>query len=271
MSVDVPVPVPFRPSSRDGVSPPLAPDLEAARHVQQHLFPRQLPRLPGWDCAAVCRPARVVAGDYYDLFEVAPGQIAVALGDVAGKGLGPALVMAGLHAWVRSRLPHRAADLPGLAAGLNRYLLASTPDDLFVTLFLGVLDGDTGRLRYVNAGHPAPLVLAGTEPERLTAGGTILGMMSKAPYDEGRTLMAPGSVLALFSDGLTEAAAPDGRRFGERRVVEVLRAARREAAAVVVARLLEAAEPFQGPAGPADDVSLVVVRWEDGPARIFLK
>src|SRR5215831_7641241 len=100
-------------------------DLEEARRVQQRLFPRELPRLPGWDVAAAWWPARVVAGDYYDLFAVGPGHVAVALGDVAGKGLGPALVMAGLRAVVRSRLPDRAADLAGLLQELNDYLLAT--------------------------------------------------------------------------------------------------------------------------------------------------
>jgi sigma-B regulation protein RsbU (phosphoserine phosphatase) len=260
MSLDLPVPVRLRPSL-DGVRLHPGSDLEAARRVQQHLFPRQLPHLRGWDLAAVCQPAGIVAGDYYDLFEVTPGHVAVALGDVAGKGLGPALVMAGLHAWIRSRLPHRAADIPGLVGDLNQYLLASTPDDLFVTLFLAVLDGDTGCLRYVNAGHPGPALLAGTgmEADRLTAGGTVLGVVPGAGYEEGHAVLAPGSVLALFSDGLTEAANADGQQFGEHRVVEVLATARHEPAGVIVTRVREAVERFHGPADLADDLSLVVV------------
>jgi sigma-B regulation protein RsbU (phosphoserine phosphatase) len=181
---------------------------------------------------------------------------------VAGKGLGPALVMAGLHAWVRSRLPHRTADLPGLVGDLNSYLLASTPDDLFVSLFLAVLDGGTGCLRYVNAGHPGPILLAetGREADRLTAGGTVLGAIPGAGYEEGRAALAPGSVLALFSDGLTEAASVQGRQFGDQRVLEVLRAARHAPADEIVTRLQGAVERFQGPAARADDLSLVIVR-----------
>src|SRR5262249_62072222 len=123
---------------------------EAAWTAQQNLFPRQLPAAPGWEFAAACRPARAVAGDYYDLFKAAPGRLAVALGDVAGKGLGPALVMAGLHALVRCRLSQMSDRLPALVEELNPYLLGSTPADLFVTLFLAVLDAPTGRLRYVH-------------------------------------------------------------------------------------------------------------------------
>jgi hypothetical protein len=125
MSLDIPVtprcaPIP----GRDGAGPSVH-ELGTARLVQQHLFPRALPRVPGWDWAGLCRPARAVAGDYYDLFEAAPGQVAVALGDVSGKGLGPALIMASLHALVRSRVPDRLADLPGLVAELDRYLWAT--------------------------------------------------------------------------------------------------------------------------------------------------
>src|SRR5262249_11090501 len=102
-------------------------DLEHAREVQQRLFHRRLPGVPGWECAALCRPARIVSGDYHDLFEVAPDHLAVALGDVAGKGLGPALVMAGLHALIRSDLVCPDVNLGNLVEGLNRYLLDSTP------------------------------------------------------------------------------------------------------------------------------------------------
>src|SRR5262249_32456380 len=133
-------------------------DLAAAWQVQQNLFPRELPSAPGWEFAALCRPARTVAGDYYDLFETAPGRIAVALGDVSGKGLGPALVMVGLRALVRCRLPRRGGNLAGLMEEINGYLLATTPEDMFVTLFLAFLDVRTGQLGFVNGGHPPPLV-----------------------------------------------------------------------------------------------------------------
>jgi sigma-B regulation protein RsbU (phosphoserine phosphatase) len=244
-------------------------DLEAGRQAQERLFPAELPRVPGWDFAAVCRPARVVAGDYYDLFEAGPGQVALAVGDVAGKGLGPALVMAGLHAWIRCLLPPRTADLPGVMAELNRHLLASTPPDLFVSLFLAVLDVRAGRLDYANGGHPAPVALAGpgVRPVRLTEGGAVLGILPEVHYAARQIDLGPGSVLALFSDGVTEAASPGGELFRERRVLEALQAARSLPAAAALARILDGVERFAGPAGPADDLSLVIVRREsDGPS-----
>jgi sigma-B regulation protein RsbU (phosphoserine phosphatase) len=262
MSLGIPVTPQF--ALTPGQNGPGSPfyELETARHVQQHLFPRDLPCVPGWDWAGRCRPARAVAGDYYDLFEAAPGHVAVALGDVSGKGLGPALIMVSLHALVRSRLPHRLADLPGLVAELDRYLRALTPEAMFVTLFLGVLDVRTGRLRYVNAGHPAPFLFEGQvgEARRLSAGGTVLGILPGADWEEGAADLGRGSVLALFSDGISDAENGDGARFGEARVGAALRASGALPAAAVLERLLEAVARFTGSAEPADDLSLVVIR-----------
>jgi sigma-B regulation protein RsbU (phosphoserine phosphatase) len=241
-------------------------DLEEARQVQRGLFPSALPTLPGWDCAGLCRPARVVAGDYYDLFEAAPGRLAVVLGDVAGKGLGPALVMAALHALVRSRLRPLRDDLPGLIREINFYLLATTPPDMFVTLFLAVLDLSTGRLDYVNGGHPHPLALAGpgAEPVRLAAGGPLLGVLPEVHYEPGRIDLGPGSSLALYSDGVTEALGPGGERFQERRLLEVLRATPSAPAATTLTQVVAAVERFTGAAGPQDDVTLLLLRRPAG-------
>jgi sigma-B regulation protein RsbU (phosphoserine phosphatase) len=248
------------PPGRDGVRATFQ-DLETARYVQQHLFPRNLPRVPGWEWAALCRPAREVAGDYYDLFEAAPGQVGVALGDVSGKGLGPALIMASLHTLVRSRLPQRLTDLTGLMAELDDYLVAITPEDMFVTLFLGVLDVRTDQLHYVNAGHPAPFLIGGQDGEarRLGVGGTILGILPDTAYEEGAAHLGPGSVLTLFSDGIIEAENGRGERFGEGRVGTLLRASPPSSPQAVLERLLEAVASFTGPAQQADDLSLVVV------------
>jgi sigma-B regulation protein RsbU (phosphoserine phosphatase) len=237
--------------------------LETARRVQQHLFPRELPRPAGWDVAAAWRPAQVVAGDYLDVWWLGAEHLALVLGDVAGKGFGPALVMAGLRALVRSRLPHRSHDLGGLTRELNDYLLASTPDDLFVTLFLGVLEVSTGRLRYVNAGHPPPVLLAcpaAGEVRRCTLGGALLGVCPEEDFEEGQVRLEPGSLLALFSDGITEASDRDGEQFHERRIVETLRGANGDASARLLARLLEGLERFTAGKDQEDDISLILLR-----------
>jgi sigma-B regulation protein RsbU (phosphoserine phosphatase) len=237
-----------------------SPEMELARQVQQHLFPRQLPHAPRWEFAGVCRPARRVAGDYYDLFDIGSGRVAVAVGDVSGKGLGPALVASALHALIRSRLPMCADNLSSLADAANRYLLASTPDDLFVTLFVGVLDVTTGRLRYVNAGHPAPLLLPDGEPQvvELDRGGPPLGILPDAVHEEGHVMLPPGALLAVFSDGLTEARRENGEPFQTWRVATAMRDSRPLSARAALTRVLEEVAEFAGEAD-RDDVTLVVV------------
>jgi sigma-B regulation protein RsbU (phosphoserine phosphatase) len=237
-------------------------DLEMAWQVQQRLFPRALPAPPGWEFAAACRPARIVSGDYYDLFEVLPGQIAFALGDVSGKGFGAALVMAGLHALIRTRLPHRTTDLGALVEEINAYLLATTPPDLFVTLFLGLLDTFTGQLRYVNAGHPRPVLLRGTggEVTRLAEGGTVAGILAESCYGEGQAELGTEGLLAVFSDGITEATNESGVLFREQGVLDVLHASGLSSAAVILTQLLETVDRFMDGVEPVDDISLIIVR-----------
>jgi sigma-B regulation protein RsbU (phosphoserine phosphatase) len=243
-------------------------DLQEARRVQQHLLPRCMPKLPGWDLAAACQPARVVSGDYHDLFQLEPGRVALALGDVSGKGLGPALVMAGLRALIRSRLPQQATDLTGLMAELNAYLLATTPDDMFVTLFLAVLDGSTGRMRYANAGHLPPLLLDDTDdPAWFGDGGTVLGAFPDVCFQEGQVQLGPGSLFALVSDGITEARDSAGRMFQTRRVVESLRAAEGKPATAALAHLLEAVDQFRRAGEQGDDVSVLLLRRLGGGYR----
>ena len=237
-------------------------DLKDASRVQRGLFPGKRLRARGWDFAARCRPARLVAGDCHDLFEAAPGRVAVVLGDVSGKGVAAGLVSACLQAFVRGRLPQRPDDLPGLVAELNDYLLAATPEDMFATLFVGLLELRTGRLRYVNAGHPAPVLLgeSGGEPVRLREGGTVLGVLPSTPFEEETTTLGPNELLATFSDGITEATDGAGQRFRERRVLAALDQARGLSARRTLTRLLKAVAAFAGPDGPADDLSAVIVR-----------
>jgi phosphoserine phosphatase RsbU/P len=248
----------------DGAAIWYSPDLEEARRVQQRLFPRNLPALPGWDLVAACRPARMVAGDYYDVFPLGRDQVVLTLGDVAGKGLGPALVMAGLRAVLHSLMPHRSDDLLGVMGELNDYLLDTTPDEMFVSLFLSILDVPTGRLRYANAGHIPPLVLAAGEPMPFTMGGPLLGIIPGADFEEGEVTLNQGSLLALYSDGVTEAMNEAGRMFHQRRVVASLRAGRSMPVIKSLEHLLKAVEQFRGKSEPPDDISIILLRrWDE--------
>jgi sigma-B regulation protein RsbU (phosphoserine phosphatase) len=206
----------------------------------------------------------MVAGDYYDVFQVGPERVALTLGDVAGKGLGPALVMAGLRAVLHSLMPHRGDDLLGVMGELNDYLLDTTPDEMFVSLFLAVLDVPTGRLRYANAGHIPPLVMAAGDPMPFTTGGPLLGIIPGADFEEGEVTLKPGSLLALYSDGVIEAMNEAGRMFNQRRVVASLRAGRGLPVIQSLGRLLEAVEEFRGKSEPTDDISVILLRrWDD--------
>ncbi len=237
-------------------------DIEIARRVQQSLFPRNLPQVPGWEFAGLCRPARAVGGDYYDVFEVGQGQIAVALGDVSGKGLGASLLMANLHALMRSRLPHRIGDLSTLMSELNEELVISTPGSMFVTLFVGVVDTASGVLRYANAGHPPPmLVRAGREsPVAMTEAGMMAGMISGATFPAAEAVVASGESVVIYSDGVTEAMDGEGGMFDEEGLVSALGMDCGASAESLLTRVLDAVDGFVAGAEQADDISLVVVR-----------
>jgi sigma-B regulation protein RsbU (phosphoserine phosphatase) len=238
-------------------------ELEIARRVQQDLFPTDVPSVPGWDIAALCRPARAVGGDYVDVFALGPDRIAFAVGDVSGKGAGPALLMAGVHATIRSRLPQEPDDLVGLMTALNRHLIESSAPEMFITLFLGVLEVRSGEIRYVNGGHPGPLLVrpdAGViRPE---TAGLVVGCIPDSVFPEGRTTLEPGGHLYVFSDGVTEALDEAGDMFDEPRLEEVVRRAAGLSAREALDRVLGSVEAFAGAREQADDISLVVIRRE---------
>jgi sigma-B regulation protein RsbU (phosphoserine phosphatase) len=238
----------------------LAREVEIARDVQRNLFPRELPRVPGWEVAAVCRPARTVAGDYYDVMLGADGALGLALGDVSGKGVGASLLSAGLHAMVRGRLPAPACDLARLLEDLNTHLVESSAEGMFATLVVARIDPSSGRMAYANAGHPPALLMGAAGGRWLDDGGPLAGVIPRARYAPGELSLVPGDLLVIYSDGVTEAARPGGEMFGEQRLLEALRCARDLPAAEVLSRLLEAVEGFAGAEEPADDISVIVVR-----------
>jgi sigma-B regulation protein RsbU (phosphoserine phosphatase) len=239
----------------------LAREVEIARDVQRNLFPRALPQVAGWEVAAICRPARAVAGDYYDVMLAQDGALGLALGDVSGKGVGASLLSAGLHAMVRSRLPGATCDLARLLEDLNAHLIGSSADEMFATLVVARIDPASGQVSYVNAGHPPPVVVTANGARWLDEGGPLAGVMPKARYQPGEIHMAPGDLLAVYSDGVTEAERPGGGElFGDQRLFEALRCARGGSAGDALAALLAAVDAYAGPGEPADDISVIVVR-----------
>jgi len=238
-----------------------ARELEIARQVQQRLFPAQLPEAPGWQLAALCRPAQEVGGDYYDAFWTQDGRVALAIGDVAGKGVGPALVMSSIQALIRDRLQRGSVELPLLARILNQHLLAFTGPSTFITLFVALLEPASGRLHYINCGHNPPLLLPPQAPAPLSlhVGGSILGLLPQLEFTSAEASLPRASRLLLYSDGVTEATAPDGAQFGEARLVQLLRPPA-PTSDRLLASILDAVDTFAGPQPQSDDISLLCLR-----------
>ncbi len=237
-------------------------ELEIARQVQQNLFPKKLPTPSGWEFAGFCRPAKAVGGDYYDIFEVAPGKVVFALGDVSGKGLGPSFLMSSVHATIRTQAVTSLDNPVKLITELNRYLLTSSSPETFITLFFGLLDLDTGELRYINCGHPAGMLMRKVESkqERLTEGGPILGILDGVPYKEGVCRLNKGDFLVLFSDGVTEATNQQEEMFEEERLLQVVSDTAISEASAILDMILKSVDDFSAGCEQADDISIIVVR-----------
>src|SRR5918999_2054491 len=198
-----------------------AQELSAARVIQHQLLPEDMPSLPGWRVAAYYGPARAIGGDFYDLFELPDGQLAIFAGDVTDKGIPAALVMATTHGILSGEA--RGLASPGaVLERANDRLYPDIPAHMFVTCLYAVLDPATGRLRYANAGHNPPYVATADGVTELRARGMPLGAMPDMTYEENETYLAPGESILLHSDGLVEAHNPGGEMFGFPRLQEIV-------------------------------------------------
>jgi sigma-B regulation protein RsbU (phosphoserine phosphatase) len=236
-------------------------EISIAREVQSQLFPQSLPSLPGLQLGAICRPARVVSGDYYDFIKTGPDRLGIALADISGKGIFAALLMASLQAALRS-----TAMLDGnggtadLVSKLNRHVFRNTSDDRYATFFYAVYDEQARTLTYTNAGHLAPFFIHEGNVQELEEGGTVVGLFEEFPFTQGVIRVEPGSLLVLFSDGLTEPENVYGEEFGRLRVrAEILRQANLPPQRLAE-NLIAAAEQWAGSPEQADDITVVVAR-----------
>ncbi len=234
-------------------------ELSVAREVQRELLPREAPPVAGLELAGVCRPAIAVGGDYYDYLQDGDGRLGVVIADVSGKGVSASLLMAHLQASMRSRFP--TAGTPGLlVADLNEALCGSSSSSRYATLFLATFDRETRRLSYTNAGHLPAILVHEENTARCEEGGFPIGMFEGAAYETGARTLAPGDLLALFTDGVTEAPAPDGEEFGATRLAELLLAHRGRPLDKIIEIVLDALVQWSGPVDPHDDVTLVLAR-----------
>ncbi len=236
-------------------------ELEIAREVQEQLLPQQLPRLAELDFAGRCRPARGVGGDYYDFLALPDGRLGLAIGDVSGKGIPAALLMASLQASLRGQVTFGRRDLAEVMARVNTLLCASSSSNRYATFFYGEYEQATRRLSYVNAGHNAPMLLrADGAVERLDAGGPVVGLIEFASYAAAAVELRPGDRLLGFTDGLSEAMNPADEEWGEERLALALRTCQGLDAGATLDRLMAEADAFASGAPQHDDMTAVLVR-----------
>jgi len=235
-------------------------EIEIAREVQERLFPQKLPRIDGLDCAGGCRPALGVGGDYYDFLALSGGRLGVVIGDVSGKGIAAALLMASLQASVRGQSLRGESDLALLISNVNALIYEASASSRYATLFYAELDPATRRLDYVNAGHNPPLLVRGEKAIHLDTGGTVVGLLPNFPYQQGTIALEPGDVLVAFTDGISEAMNGADEEWGEERLLAAIRACQNRSAQDMIPELLRCADEFVSGAPQHDDMTLVIVK-----------
>jgi NarL family two-component system response regulator LiaR len=237
-------------------------ELALAWEIQASFLPDQLPVMAGWQLSAALEPARETSGDFYDLIPLPSGRLGILVADVADKGVGPALFMALTRTLIRTYAAEYETR-PDLAlSAVNRRILADTHTSLFVTVFYGVLDPLGGTLAYCNAGHnPAYLISRQAEGavQDLIRTGMPLGVFDYATWEQGIVSLAPGDVLALYTDGITEAQDRNGAFFGDRRLIATIQANRGRSAEGIADALLKEVHKFVDDAPRYDDITLLVV------------
>ncbi len=237
-------------------------ELRLARRIQQSMLPAQLPDLPGWQIAVRYQPAREVSGDFYDFLPARGRRLWMAVGDVTGKGVPAALVMATTRSTLRGVMQQAFSPAMALLQA-NELLCAEMPANVFVTSIVGLLDLDDGVLRYANAGHSLPFLSQAGNTLQLDATGVPLGLMPGMVYEEGVVTMQQGDELLLYSDGLLEARNLAGEMYGTQRIRQQLEADRVLYGAAQLSRMLDAVAAFAGPDWEQeDDITLLTVGSE---------
>ena len=240
-------------------------ELEIARDVQQHLFPQILPHVEGLDFAGYCRPAQGVGGDYYDFVRLPQECLGIAVGDVSGKGIAAALMMASLQASLRGQTIKPCESLAEMIQNINRLVYDASANNRYATFFYAQYEPNCQRLRYVNAGHNAPLLYRNGKGQasvlRLEEGGTVVGLFPEFPFQEGRVNLEKGDILVAFTDGISEALNSVEEEFSEERLIKVVRESEeKRTAASLISDILERVDRFTASAPQHDDMTLVVVR-----------
>jgi len=243
-------------------------DLEIARDIQQAMLPSGLYTAPGVETFGLSRPANTVGGDFYDILPLDDGRLVVAVGDVVGKGSPAALLMALLLAMLRT-LVDEQLEPAALMTRLNVQVCRHAPASRFITLFYAVYDPRTGVLTYVNAGHTQPLLVRpDLSCERLTEGGIALGMFDRSTYTTGHLTIQPNELVAVYSDGITEAENPTGTPFDESGLEAALKTHLDQNLSAIGTAIVRAVEKHTADTRLADDLTVLLLRRCVSPAAI---
>lgn len=241
----------------------LESELEIARQVQAQLFPKDVPKLATLELAGVCNPARVVSGDYYDFIPIEPRGAAVVIGDIAGKGISAALLMAAVQASVHAQLS--MGDGAGISTAtlvtrLNRQLYDNTPPEKYATFYCAFYDDRHGRLSYTNAGHLPPILIRNGEVIRLETNGTVVGIFPEYPFEQCEVPLQPGDLLAAFTDGITESENAKEEQFGEERLIGLLKSNAGKPLQEIIQDVMDAVGRWTHDPSMRDDITMLLAR-----------
>jgi sigma-B regulation protein RsbU (phosphoserine phosphatase) len=244
-------------------------EIEIARGVQDQLYPKAPPVFESLRVLGMCDPARMVSGDYYD-YQLVDGKLAVAIGDVAGKGISAALLMATIQAAMRMELRasvEMAASMNGLrfstarmVSELNQQLYATTSAEKYATFFFAIYDQQTGLLTYTNAGHLKPVLIREGAPTMLDVNGLMVGAFPFATYDESKIALCSGDLLVCYTDGVTEPENEYGEMFGEERLIELVAKNADRDEAQIIESVMECVRQWTGVPELSDDMTVLLVR-----------
>jgi sigma-B regulation protein RsbU (phosphoserine phosphatase) len=239
-------------------------ELEIAREVQERLFPQNLPAIAGLDYGGYCRPALGVGGDYYDFLQLPGGKLGIAVGDVSGKGISAALMMASLQASLRGQTFDGPDDLVRLMSRVNRLVYEASSANRYATFFYAQYDPATRQLSYVNGGHNAPIIFrpngGGWQVLRLNQGGPVVGLLAQYACQQATITLAPGDVMLAYTDGVSESMNASDEEWGEERMMEAAESCAGLTAVEMIRRLIAAADAFAAGARQHDDMTLSILR-----------
>jgi sigma-B regulation protein RsbU (phosphoserine phosphatase) len=252
----------------------LQSELEIAKEVQNQLFPKDVPTLRTMELTGVCKPARMVSGDYYDFLCLEGNRVALAIGDVAGKGISAALLMASIQSIMRSQLTAGSAAFAAAVNGksayafstcnavsqLNKQLFASTSPEKFATFCFGIYDEDRRVLSYTNAGHVPPLLIRGETATALEVTGTVVGAFPMVLYEERTVALTPGDMLVAYTDGIAEPENAYDEEFGCERLTDLLLRYQKESSHEIIGRVMEAVRQWTNAPELPDDMTLLVAK-----------